>query len=115
MLIRRIVNSFLILFALFTLALIGYYLTKSVLNMQTQEFPTRVTFDKKPYREAYGSLKYAQGECDLDNECEPSGCSEEVCSSDPNINTACEIKKDFPDNQSYRCGCFDSRCAWIEK
>lgn len=64
-------------------------------------------------REFYsGSSRFSQGSCVQDSDCQPAGCSGEVCSNDPNIVSTCEFSENFPNNLSYRCGCVQGSCGW---
>jgi len=113
--IERLTSFILIIIAVGTVSIVGFYLIQSVQNNQNKELPTRITYGKEAYRSAYGSLKYAEGKCDTTDECAPAGCSSEMCSSDSELTSACVVADDFPDTDIYECGCFDNRCAWIKK
>lgn len=63
------------------------------------------------YTDTDGNLKYAVGGCETDAECQPTGCSMEICGSEEVVST-CEIKADRADPGSYKCGCYQSSCAW---
>jgi len=59
-----------------------------------------------------GNSRFSNGVCDQDKDCEAMGCSLEICSSDENLMTTCEIGGDFPDKDVYACGCIVDTCGW---
>lgn len=64
------------------------------------------------YADSQGKPLYSNGACRADVDCVPAGCSNQVCSSDPGIITTCEIRPDFPNTDTYSCGCVETRCVW---
>jgi eight-cysteine-cluster-containing protein len=62
-----------------------------------------------------GDSRYSHGECKQDHECKMAGCNLEMCTSDENIVTTCEIGGDFPDKIKYNCGCIKDKCGWYER
>ena len=62
-----------------------------------------------------GDSKYSHGQCQQDDDCVMVGCSLQVCSSDENLITTCEIGGDSPDRMKYACGCIVSTCGWYRK
>lgn len=59
-------------------------------------------------------LPEAEGECVQDDDCNPSGCSGEVCTTTAaawDTLTTCDAT--HPGKQFY-CGCLASRCRWHE-
>lgn len=69
---------------------------------------------KSILRTSSGGLKYAQGNCKSNSDCNLAGCSSQICSSDPSIATTCELIADHPKDQNYSCGCIESKCAWYK-
>lgn len=59
-----------------------------------------------------GNSRFSRGSCQADSECFNIGCSLEMCSSDKNLMTTCEIVSNFPDKTQYACGCIKDRCGW---
>jgi len=66
------------------------------------------------YQDEEGKPKYSQGSCKADSDCTPSGCSSQLCSSDPDKITTCEFSEDFPDKNVYGCGCIEIKCVWYK-
>ena len=66
------------------------------------------------YQDSQGNPKYGFGFCKQNSDCTPAGCSKQVCSSDKNLTTTCEIVNDFPDPLVYSCGCAEERCVWYK-
>ena len=66
------------------------------------------------YKDDAGNLKYASGSCEQDSDCQPTGCSMELCASE-NIFSTCEVKEDMPDKTLYNCSCNAGICAWAQK
>ncbi len=62
-----------------------------------------------------GNSRFSQGDCQSDTECFIIGCSLEMCSSDKNLMTTCEIGGNFPDKAKYACGCVKDKCGWYLK
>jgi eight-cysteine-cluster-containing protein len=62
-----------------------------------------------------GTSKYSQGTCQQDEECFADGCNLEVCTSDKNIVTTCEIGGGLPEKNKYACGCIKDVCGWYLK
>lgn len=58
-----------------------------------------------------GQPLYATGNCNSHADCFASGCSSQVCSNHEVITTCEEI--DFPEKETYSCGCVESRCVWF--
>lgn len=54
--------------------------------------------------------------CDEDRDCQPSGCSSQVCGAVENdVATTCEYRLCYnPDPYGLRCGCLNSLCQWSE-
>ena len=67
------------------------------------------------YKNEQGYPKYALGDCRSDAECIPAGCSEQICSNDPDLATTCEVRSDFPDKNSFSCGCIENLCLWYRE
>lgn len=59
-----------------------------------------------------GGSHYSQGACKQDQDCFADGCNLEVCTSDKNLMTTCEISGDMPDKVKYACGCIRDACGW---
>ena len=50
-------------------------------------------------------------ECKKDADCKRGGCSGEVCSSDPEVMSTCEVLPiTWPEGSA--CGCIDDMCRW---
>jgi len=62
-----------------------------------------------------GNSRFSHGNCKIDSDCYNIGCSLEMCSSDKNLMTTCEILGDFPDKIKYACGCIKDTCGWYPK
>lgn len=62
-----------------------------------------------------GDSRFSNGVCDQDKDCKSMGCSLEICSSDENLMSTCEIGGDFPDKDVYVCGCIIDTCGWHKK
>ena len=62
-----------------------------------------------------GHSRYSFGKCQTDNDCYNIGCSLEMCSSDKDKMTTCEINSQAPDKGIYSCGCIKDRCGWYKK
>jgi len=67
------------------------------------------------YKDEKGNTKYSSGYCKKDSDCSPSGCSNHICSDDPDLITTCEYRDDYPDILVYACGCVNGFCVWFEK
>lgn len=67
------------------------------------------------YLDQEGNTKYAEGNCTTDSDCFVGGCSSELCSSNQQAISSCIYSPDFPDQEVYRCGCWEEQCAWIER
>lgn len=53
-----------------------------------------------------------QNACQVDTDCHKGGCSREVCSAEPAVNTTCEVLEvKIP--ESAGCGCLDNQCLWF--
>ncbi len=48
--------------------------------------------------------------CTSDSACVKGGCSSEVCSAEPGVNTTCEVVEGLPTGA--RCGCVSNTCVW---
>lgn len=62
-----------------------------------------------------GSSRYSHGECKQDHDCVKQGCNLEMCTSDKNLMTTCEIDGNAPDKNIYNCGCIKDTCGWFLK
>lgn len=62
-----------------------------------------------------GASRYSHGACTQDSQCSVIGCSLEMCSSNKDLMTTCEINGDFPDKNKYACGCIKDWCGWYAK
>ena len=60
-----------------------------------------------------GDSRYSNGECKQDHDCTKQGCNLEVCTSDENLLTTCEIGGNTPDKEHYNCGCIKDTCGWF--
>lgn len=59
-------------------------------------------------------LPEAAGECQVDEDCVPTGCSREVCAAvGVALITTCEVEPCFA--RLDRCVCAEGRCAWTLK
>ncbi|HVV84677.1 MAG TPA: eight-cysteine-cluster domain-containing protein [Kofleriaceae bacterium] len=50
-------------------------------------------------------------DCTSDADCMEGGCSHEVCSAQPDVNTTCEVQE-WPQGQGASCGCVGGQCVW---
>ena len=75
----------------------------------------KTIFNVEIYIDDKSKPKYTLGACKKDSDCKPSGCSKEICTSDPNLETTCEYKTDFPDTLVYSCGCIENKCVWFKE
>ena len=66
------------------------------------------------YLDKAGNPKYSLGSCQNNSECNPAGCSSEICSNDPNLVTTCLFRSDYPDKSVYACGCIENTCVWYK-
>ena len=62
-----------------------------------------------------GNSRYSHGKCKTDADCYNIGCSLEMCSSNKDLMTTCEINGKSPDKSVYACGCIKDRCGWYKK
>src|SRR4030043_148822 len=62
------------------------------------------------FADSDGNPALAMGNCKENPDCSPSGCSSQIC-SDHNVTTTCELG-DFPEKETYTCGCQNDRCVW---
>jgi eight-cysteine-cluster-containing protein len=86
---------------------------KKVTVFDEENLPIEIRdMTKVPVEYYSGSSKYSQGECQQDAECLAAGCNLEICTSDKNIVTTCEIDGATPDKTKYACGCIKDTCGW---
>ena len=101
----------------------GYFL---FFNYKKNSFPKQSVFSDEleviirdmtqvPQEYYSGDSRYSYGECNQDNDCVVQGCNLEMCSSDENLITTCEISGDHPDQIQYQCGCIKDVCGWYER
>ena len=57
-----------------------------------------------------GERMLANGNCNKDYDCSPTGCSKQVCDNHEVV-TTCELI-DVPQFDTYTCGCIESSCVW---
>lgn len=62
------------------------------------------------FSDSSGNPILAMGNCSQDSDCSPTGCSSHIC-SDHSVTTTCELGE-FPEKETYACGCQDNRCVW---
>ena len=98
---------------LLAIATIIYANKPKLINKEAAKLVGKHIGEVQVYEDNKGNLKYAQGNCKRDSDCTPAGCSKQVCSSDPNLITTCEVRSDFPDIFVYTCGCVKEKCAWL--
>ena len=60
-----------------------------------------------------GGSRYSYGQCEKDGDCGVTGCSLEMCTSNPNMVTTCELLGEVPDKEKYECGCIKDVCGWF--
>lgn len=59
-----------------------------------------------------GESRFSRGECEQDSDCQPAGCSGEICTSDASVFSTCEYSEDFPNMLGHACGCVSGVCGW---
>ena len=62
-----------------------------------------------------GNSRFSQGKCQIDTDCKIQGCSHELCASNKNIVTSCELLDEQIDTKKYSCGCIVDTCGWYKK
>lgn len=99
--------------ALILITSVGLYLSYQN-SPKISAVSTPQASQKTAYKDESGVAKYAYGACKTDKDCVPAGCSTQICSSDPNLITTCELRDDFADRSIYSCGCVEGYCAWYK-
>ena len=62
-----------------------------------------------------GNSRFSKGVCSQDTDCEAQGCSKEICTSQKDVMSTCEVLENAPDKEKYACGCIKDRCGWYLK
>ncbi len=90
------------------------YSIKEILEYLTMQ--TNAYAQEKEATEFCGKSTYSQ--CQTSNECQTSGCSNQVCGSvkDEQIVTACDWKECY-DSAKFNmgCQCVENKCQWSKK
>jgi len=119
-------KNILILFLVIVI-LIGGYIILTKNNNNNSQNNSQLPFDQEnvdiqirdmssvPAKYFSGNSRFSYGSCQKDSDCSPIGCSLEMCSSDPNLMTTCELGADFPNPEKYACGCIVDTCGWYLK
>ena len=109
-------NNNFVIFAYFlaSLIVIAVFATGLSLLVDRNETKKYTPLQAVLYKDTAGNLKYASGTCVKDTDCQPTGCSMELCASE-NIFSTCEVKEDMPDTNVFSCLCNEGLCAWAQK
>jgi len=114
--VKKFVADFVVVGSiLIFIASVALYLNHQRQKTQASPVNTTVSEERKIYVDEEGYPKYTLGACDKDFDCVPAGCSGQICSSNEDLVTTCEVRQDFPDQDIYSCGCVSGFCAWFEK
>jgi len=121
-------KAFLILIIVLVILIGGYFLLFPTKSVNHSNVNTDLPFDLNndfevqirdmtnvPPKYYSGNSRFSHGECQKDTDCHVIGCLLEMCSSDPDLMTTCEILGETPDKTKYACGCIKDRCGWYLK
>lgn len=59
-----------------------------------------------------GNSRFSQGRCTTSSECQSAGCSAEVCTSQGDVVTTCELLENHPATAGLTCQCVRGVCGW---
>lgn len=59
-----------------------------------------------------GKSRFSLGACTQDSDCDPAGCSGEICTSQMDVLSTCEWSEEFPSTKKFECGCVNKVCGW---
>ena len=102
-------------FLLFPPKKVNHQNTKSPFDLNNEAEVKIRDMRKVPPEYYSGNSRYSHGKCQTDADCYNIGCSLEMCSSDKDLMTTCEINGKSPDKSIYACGCIKDRCGWYLK